>query len=185
MTAFHRVGSRPGALSREGVWTGAHDHVTDSGRSLAHPGGNHWPGTVQLPPAPGRFNRPPRAGSTTRPGHGGGVVAWAPAYLGAEPDQRIVLAAHHALLHRDQRVVGDLDVLRADLGAALGDVAVAEAEVVLGDLPAVRGVGRVHLQFGDPHQEPGAGERALVVGMVTDHVADVLTQEALDALAEL
>src|ERR1700759_4744551 len=50
--------------------------------------------------------------------------------LGPEPDQPVVLAAHHALLHRDQRVVGDLDVLWADFSAALGDVAVAQAEVV-------------------------------------------------------
>src|SRR4051812_45341605 len=31
--------------------------------------------------------------------------------LVAEPDQRVVLAVDHALLHGDQRVVGDLDVL--------------------------------------------------------------------------
>src|SRR5882724_5702980 len=114
-----------------------------------------------------------------------GVVPRAPADLGAEPDQRIVLAADDALLQRNQRVVGDLDVLGADLGAALGDVAVAEAEVVLRDLPPVRGVGRVHLEFSDPHQEPGPGERALVLRVVPDHVAGVLAQEALDALAEL
>src|SRR5439155_21600588 len=47
--------------------------------------------------------------------------------LAAEPDQRVVPAVDDALLHRDDRVVGDLDVFRADLGAALGDVAVAEA----------------------------------------------------------
>src|ERR1700729_673996 len=108
-----------------------------------------------------------------------------PGDLGAEPDQRVVFAARHALLHGDQRVVGDLDVLRADLGTALGDVAIAQPEVVLGDLAPVGGVGRVHLQLSDPHQEPGAGERPLVLRVVTDHVADVLAQEALDALAEL
>ena len=105
--------------------------------------------------------------------------------LAAQPDQRVVLAAGHPLLHRDQRVVGDLDVLRADLGAALGDVAVAEPEVVLGDVAPVGGVGRVHLQLGDPHQEPRPGERVLVLRVVADDVAGVLAQEALDALAEL
>ena len=42
----------------------------------------------------------------------GGIGVRAAGDLAAEPDQRVVLAAGHALLHRDQRVVGDLDVLR-------------------------------------------------------------------------
>src|ERR1700691_6139805 len=69
--------------------------------------------------------------------------------LRAEPDDRVVPAARHALLHRDQRVVRDLDVLGADLGAALGDVAVPEAEVILRDVASVRLVSRVHLQLRD------------------------------------
>src|SRR6516162_6379286 len=115
-------------------------------------------------------------------GHLRGVLAGPAADFVAQPDQRVVLAADHPLLHRDQRIVGDLDVLRAHLGAALGDVAVAKAEIVLGDLAPVGGVGRVHLEFGDAHQEPGARERALVLRMVADHVAGVLAQEALNAL---
>src|ERR1700722_18376822 len=67
----------------------------------------------------------------------GGVLGGAAADLGAEPDQRVVLAAGHALLQRDQGVVGDLDVLGAYLGAALGDVAQPEAEVILRDRPPV------------------------------------------------
>src|SRR5689334_429001 len=114
-----------------------------------------------------------------------GVLMGPAADLVAQPDQRVVLAPDHSFLQRDQRVVGDLDVLRADLGAALGDVAVAEAEIILRDLPPVRGVGRVHLEFGYPHQEPGPGEGVLVLGVVADHVAGVLAQEALNALAEL
>src|ERR1051326_548607 len=61
-----------------------------------------------------------------------GVLVGAAGDLVAQPDQRVVLTPDDPLLHRDQRVVGDLDVLRADLGAALGDVAQAQAEVVLG-----------------------------------------------------
>jgi hypothetical protein len=76
-------------------------------------------------------------------------------------------------------------VLGADLGAALGDVAVAEAEVVLGDVPPVGFVRRVHLKLRDAHEEPRAGERVLVVRVVPDHVAGVLAQVALNALAEL
>src|SRR5258708_38423131 len=37
--------------------------------------------------------------------------------------QRIEDVVHHALLERDDGIVGDRDPLRADLGAALGDVA--------------------------------------------------------------
>ena len=75
-------------------------------------------------------------------------------------------------------------MLGADLGAAFGDVAVAEAEVFLGDLAAVGGVGGVHLKLSDPHQEPRSGEDLLVLRVVSDHVAGVLAQVALDALAE-
>src|SRR5690348_4485773 len=44
-----------------------------------------------------------------------GVLVGPAADLVAQPDQRVVLAPHHPFLQRDQRVVGDLDVLRADL----------------------------------------------------------------------
>ena len=52
----------------------------------------------------------------------------------------------------------------------------------LGD--AVLGVERVHLQRGDVDQEARADELVVLV-VVAQHVADVLAQEALDALAEL
>src|SRR6188508_1017440 len=46
--------------------------------------------------------------------------------LVSQPHHRVVLTVGGALLQRDQRIVGDLDVLGAHLGAALGDVAEAE-----------------------------------------------------------
>src|SRR5439155_16162281 len=49
----------------------------------------------------------------------------------ADPHHWVVLAVGDSFLQRDQCVVGDLDVLGADLGAALGDVAHAEAVIVL------------------------------------------------------
>src|SRR5215216_5049788 len=72
--------------------------------------------------------------------------------LVTEPHQRIVLAADDSLFERDQSIVGDLDLLRADLGAALGDVAVAQAVLLLRRQLAVdaglcRGVQRVHVQL--------------------------------------
>src|SRR5581483_1408438 len=109
----------------------------------------------------------------------------APEELVAEPHHGVVLAVDHPLLHRDECVVGDLDVFRTDLGAALGDVAEAEAVLLLRLVAPVERVERVHLELGDPHQVPRAGERLLVFLVVADHVTGVLAQEALDALAEL
>src|SRR5262249_51201865 len=76
------------------------------------------------PTRPGPRPLSPMSPALRRPGvgpcrDGRGVLAGPAADLVAEPDQRVVLAADDAFLHRDQRVVGDLDVLRADLGAAL------------------------------------------------------------------
>src|SRR5690242_9894540 len=70
--------------------------------------------------------------------------------LAAEPDQGVELAVHHALLHRDDRVVGDVDVLGTHLGAALGDVAHPETRGALGELAPVVGVERVHVELGVP-----------------------------------
>src|SRR5579875_3069442 len=129
---------------------------------------------------------PSRAAASALAGDGGRArPRRPPGDLRAEPHQRVVLAARDALLHGDQRVVGDLDVLRAYLGAALGDVAQPETEVVLSDRTPVGLVGGVHFQLRDPHQEPRAGERLLILRVVADSVAGVLAQEALDALAEL
>src|SRR5512139_4140110 len=105
--------------------------------------------------------------------------------LRAQPDDRVVLPVHDALLHRDDRVVGDLDPLGADLGAALGDVAHAQAGGVLGQLATVIGVEGVHVELGVPEEEPRTGEGRLVLLVVPHDVADVLAEEALDALAEL
>ena len=131
----------------------------------------------------GKRPRPPsRRGSAAAARNSG---AGALADRRAEPADRVELHVRHALLHRDDRVVRDLDVLRADLGAALGDVAHADAVLGLGVAAAVELVGRVHVELGQPDEEPRAGEGFLVVLVVTDHVAHVLAHEALDALAEL
>ena len=54
---------------------------------------------------------------------------------------------------------------------------------VLQEAAAILAVDRVHLEPGDAHEESRAGE--LVLELVrAQHVADVLAQEALDALAE-
>src|ERR1700730_10219304 len=108
----------------------------------------------------------------------------AEAELAQHPHHRVV-AVGHALLQRDDAVVGDVDVLRADLGAALGDVAEPDARVVAQEPGAIHGVERVHLERGGLDEEARAREGLLLLLVVADHVADVLAQEALDALVEL
>src|SRR4051812_30011253 len=105
--------------------------------------------------------------------------------LAPDPDDRIVELGDDALLERDDRVVGDLDRFWADVGAALRDVAEAQAGLPLEELQPIVRVERVHLQRGQPHEEARPGEGRLVVLVITDDVADVLAQEALDALVEL
>src|SRR3990172_12375967 len=105
--------------------------------------------------------------------------------LAQEPDDGIVVFGDDALLERDDGVVRDVDMLGADLGAALRDVAETQARLDPGQLLAVMGIQRVHLQLRQPHEEARARERRLVLLVVADHVTDVLAQEALDTLAEL
>src|SRR6266511_2091934 len=115
----------------------------------------------------------------------GGLALFPARELAHEPDHGIVGLGHHPLLERDDGIVGDMDVLRADLGAALRDIAKADSGLGPGQLEPVVGVQRVHFELGDPHDEARAGEGRLVLRVVADDVADVLAQEALDALPEL
>src|SRR5439155_21596136 len=97
---------------------------------------------------------------------------------------RVVILVGDPFLERDDRVVGDLDVLRADLGAALRDVAITDPTLVLEMGRSIRRVDWVHLEAGASDEESRAHERPLGL-VVPQHVADVLAEEALDALAEL
>src|ERR1700683_3622935 len=97
---------------------------------------------------------------------------------------RIVEAIDDAFLERDDGVVGDRDVLWAHLRAALRDVAVTNSEGLFQLVDAVLRVGRVHLQSGGVDEEPRADE-LVVLPVVAQDVADVLAEEALNALPEL
>ena len=106
------------------------------------------------------------------------------AHPSQRPRDRVVRARHDALLERDDRVVGDVDVLGTDVRAALGDVAVAEPVLQSREVDAVVRVERMHLERREPHEVPRSRERRLVLLVVADDMADVLAQEALDALVE-
>src|SRR3984893_16239713 len=101
-----------------------------------------------------------------------------------EPLERIEELVDHPLLERDDRVVGDRDALRADLGAALGDVAIADTLLAAQVGHAVLDVERMHLERGARDQQARADE-AVVQVVLAQYVADVLAEEALDALPEL
>src|SRR5579875_1198595 len=99
--------------------------------------------------------------------------------------QRVIPLIGGPLLHRDDPIVGDLDPGRADLGAALGDVAQAQPLPLAQHRAPVPGIQRVHVQLGVPDEIARSGVDGHVLLVVPDHVADVLAQPALDALAEL
>src|SRR5437867_7451388 len=107
------------------------------------------------------------------------------AELAQQPHDGIEELVGHPLLERDDRVVRDMDVLGADLGTTLRDVAEADAGRVLDEGRAVDRVERVHVEAGQLDEEARPRERALVLLVVADDVADVLAEEALDALVEL
>src|SRR6266849_5156063 len=65
--------------------------------------------------------------------------------LPQEPAHRIVKVIHHALLQRNDGVVGDVNVFGANLRTALGDIAETYAELILEQLRPVRCVERMHL----------------------------------------
>src|SRR6266567_9348362 len=75
--------------------------------------------------------------------------------------QRIIELIDDALFQRNDSVIGDRDTLRANFGAALGDVAVTDAVVTLQFLQPVFGVQRVHLQSGRMNQKARA-DKSLV-----------------------
>src|SRR5499426_1771175 len=79
-----------------------------------------------------------------------------PALLAAElpqqPDDRIQRIGR-PLFQGDDPVVGDLDVLGADLGAALRDVAEPDPRLVLDEARAVARVQRMHVEAGELDEE--------------------------------
>src|SRR5213594_733054 len=107
-----------------------------------------------------------------------------PGELPAQPQERIVVAIDHPLFEGDDSVVRDLDLLRADVGAAARDVAETGAEILPDGGDPIPGVQRMHLERRQPDHEPRPHERILA-GPVAQNVTDVLAEIALDALAEL
>jgi hypothetical protein len=97
--------------------------------------------------------------------------------------QRIEVAVNNALFHRDDRVVGDGDVLGTDFRTALRDVAISDALRRLQLVDAILHIERMKFQSGDVH-EKSRSDKVIMKMMVAKNVTDVLTKEALNAFAE-
>src|SRR3982074_692146 len=105
--------------------------------------------------------------------------------LTPRPGERVVVLGDHPLFERNNGVVGDFDLLRTHLRAALGDVAHADAGARFDQLQPVIAVQRMHFQRREADKETRSREAAFVALVVANDVADILTQEAFDALVEL
>src|SRR5438128_461987 len=106
------------------------------------------------------------------------------AELPQKPTHRIVEVVNHSLLQRDDRVVRNVNILRANLGAAFGDIAESDAQIVLQQFSPRHAIERMHLQPGDANEETRAAELLLLL-VIAQHVADVLAEETFNALAKL
>src|SRR6266571_4123157 len=100
--------------------------------------------------------------------------------LAEDPAEGVVELVRDALLERNDGVVRDMDILRADLRAALRDVAETDACRLADEIGAVFSVQRMHLQLRQPHKEARPVELLFVLRVVGDHVEDVLAEKALD-----
>src|SRR6266571_4050751 len=110
-------------------------------------------------------------------------MALPPEKLTGQPNERIEIAVHHPFLERDDAIVGDLDVLRADLGAAARDVAETGPELCPDGGDPVLRVEGMHLE-GRQADHEARPDKGVLARLVAQNVTDVLAQIALDALAK-
>src|SRR5437667_12002714 len=87
-------------------------------------------------------------------------------------------------LERNDGVVGDVNVFRADFRAAFGDVAEANAEGLLEEWSAIDAVHRVHFQGGGLHEECRSRKHLMFV-MLAQYMTNILAEKALNALPKL
>src|SRR5690349_3735240 len=73
--------------------------------------------------------------------------------LPQKPANRIVVVVNHTLLQGNDGIVGDVNTLGTDLGAALRDVAVADAQLVLQQRRARDVIEWVHFETGNANKK--------------------------------
>ena len=76
-----------------------------------------------------------------------------------------------------------MDIFRANFGAALRDIAEADAQFVLEQFGAGDSVQRMHLEPGDSDKETRPPELFFFV-VLAQNVANILAEEAFDAFAK-
>src|SRR6266850_4996737 len=104
------------------------------------------------------------------------------AFTFEELPDRVVKLVHHPFFQRDDRIVRDCNVFRADLRAAFGDVAQADPLSFLQLCQSVFRVKRMHFQRGGINKVSRTDE-FVVEMMFPQDVTDILAEETLDALA--
>ena len=100
-----------------------------------------------------------------------------------DPSKRIIEGIGDALLEGDNRIVGDIDTGRTDVGTTLGDVTIADSELVLDLWNPIHLVHRVHLEICQPDQSAGPTE-LVELAIFAQNVTGVLADEALDTHPE-
>src|SRR5438309_3618221 len=106
------------------------------------------------------------------------------AHLPEQQGQGVEKFVHDALLERDDGVVRNVNLFGTNLRAALRDIAIAQAKLILEQARAVEPVQRMHFEAGHSNEESRAGELFLLV-VLAKNVANVLAEKAFDALAKL
>src|SRR5438034_11770254 len=84
------------------------------------------------------------------------------AHLPEQLGQGIVRLVHYALLERDDGVVGDVDLFGTNLRAALRDITISQAKLILEQRRAAESVQSKHFQSRDAIEETGAGGHHLL-----------------------
>src|SRR5262245_50294259 len=103
--------------------------------------------------------------------------------LSQKPTHWIVEVIHDALLQRNDRVVGNVNIFGANFRTAFGDIAEANPEFVLQQFGARQTVEWVHFQPGHAHEEARSAKLVLLL-VIAQYVTNVLAEKALNAFAK-
>src|SRR5712675_1962512 len=87
-------------------------------------------------------------------------------YLSDNPNQRIVKFVHHPLLQRNNGVIRNVNIFRADLRATFRDVAKPDAQLILQQLRPRNAIHRMHFQSRHAHKKSRSA-KLLVLVMVS------------------
>src|ERR1700675_32327 len=96
-----------------------------------------------------------------------------PSNLPNQHEHGIIEFINHALLQGNDRIVRDADLLGTNFGAALGDVAEADAKLILKHTRARFRVERMHFEGCNPDEKSRSSELLHLV-VIAENVAHIL-----------